>query len=145
MAMGSFSNIKLDLTTNENNNNNFSNQVILAIDIGTTNLKCCLYDENLQVLHTCTSKLQILSPNKGYSEIDSSYLLALIKTSLKSCIKNKPSSYIIKSFGISTQRNSIILWNKLVTVHFSNLRKNSDSLIYQLIFSKGQTALVTAI
>ncbi len=112
MTMGSFSNVHLDLTNNENNNNYLSNKVILAIDIGTTNLKCSLYDENLQVLHTNTSKLNILSPIKGYSEIDSNYLLSLIKENLKKCVKNKPRSYIIKSFGLSTQRNSIILWNK---------------------------------
>ena len=35
-------------------NNSFA---ILAIDIGTTNLKCSLYNETLECLHSCTLKV----------------------------------------------------------------------------------------
>jgi sugar (pentulose or hexulose) kinase len=30
---------------------------ILAIDIGTTNLKCSLYDQKLECIHSCSLKV----------------------------------------------------------------------------------------
>lgn len=117
----------INLNINKNiNNNNLSNHVILAVDIGTTNLKCSLYDDNLEILHSCSTKLKILQPREGYEEIDPNYLLDLIKRDIKKCAENKPSSYIIKSFGISTQRNSITLWNKKTGEHYSNIILWSD-------------------
>lgn len=101
-------------------NNNLSNQAILAIDIGTTNLKCCLYDENLKVIHSTSSKLEILRPLDGFSEIDPKYLLEMIISDIKKCIMNR-GKYRINCFGISTQRNSVILWNKVTWENYSNI------------------------
>ncbi len=42
------------------NNNNLSNQLILAVDIGTTNLKCSLYDENLEIIHASCAKVNYI-------------------------------------------------------------------------------------
>ena len=39
------------------NNNNLSNQLILALDIGTTNLKCSLYDDNLEIINENSTKV----------------------------------------------------------------------------------------
>lgn len=39
-------------------------KAILAIDIGTTNLKCSLYDEKLQCLHSCSLKVSLIAKNK---------------------------------------------------------------------------------
>lgn len=119
--MGSIDTSNINLEIKNENNNNLSNEVILAIDIGTTNLKCALYDENLEVLHSCSSRLEILQPRKGYLEVDPKYLLTQIKKDIKKCVDNKPGSFVVKSLGISTQRNSIILWNKLTGENYCNI------------------------
>ena len=45
------------------NNNNLSNQLILALDIGTTNLKCSLYDDNLEIINENSTKVIHLKKN----------------------------------------------------------------------------------
>lgn len=93
---------------------------ILAIDIGTTNLKCTLYDEKLQCLHSCCLKLNVMQPLEGYSELDPHHLIQILKSCIETCIKNKPDGYKLKCFGISTQRNSMILWNKKTGRKYTN-------------------------
>lgn len=95
-------------------------QVILAIDIGTTNLKCSLYDEKLRCFHSCSEKLVLIQEQEGHSELDPQYLLKTLKALIETCIQNKPKSYELKCLGISTQRNSMILWNKKTGRKYTN-------------------------
>lgn len=56
--MGSLDVIKMDeAEKNKDMNNNFSDKIILVLDIGTTNLKTSIYDDNLKSLHYCSSKV----------------------------------------------------------------------------------------
>lgn len=107
----------------DSNNNDAPKNLILGVDIGTTNLKCAIYDENLKALYTESAKLNILQPKDGYSEIEPSYLLGITIDFIKKCAQNmpSPSTHIIKSFGMSTQRNSIILWNKKTGENYTKL------------------------
>ena len=63
---------------------------ILSIDIGTTNLKCSLYDLDLQVLYSCSSKLNILQPRENYSEIDPDDLFRILRENINDCLRNCP-------------------------------------------------------
>ena len=110
---------------------------ILSIDIGTTNLKCSLYDQDLKILYYNSSKLNILHPRENYSELDPDDLFRILKENVNDCLKKCPrksrhssinanqfggfcerssllfeAEYTLKCFGISAQRNSIILWNR---------------------------------
>lgn len=93
---------------------------ILSIDIGTTNLKCSLYDQQLQCLYSCSSKLNILQPRENYSEIDPDDLFRILKENIEDCLRNCPSNYKLKCFGVSAQRNSITLWNRKTDERYSN-------------------------
>ena len=66
---------------------------ILSIDIGTTNLKCSLYDRDLQCLYSCSSKLNILHPRENYSEIDPDDLFRILKENMDDCLRNCPSKW----------------------------------------------------
>ena len=56
--MGSIDVIKMNVAQkNKDMNNNFSDKIILVLDIGTTNLKTSIYDENLKSLYYCSSKV----------------------------------------------------------------------------------------
>ncbi|CAF0786239.1 unnamed protein product [Brachionus calyciflorus] len=98
---------------------------ILAIDIGTTNLKCTLFNKNLKVLNNTSLRLEILKPFEDYFEIDPEHLLESIKNSLLD-VKKFKDTVKIKCLGISTQRNSILLWNRNTGKRYTNFILWSD-------------------
>ena len=51
MMQGSIDQVNKDI------NGNITKTAILAVDIGTTNLKCSLFDEDLQTLHSSSKKV----------------------------------------------------------------------------------------
>lgn len=56
-------------------------------------------------------KLITEQPREGYSELDPNHLMQSLKECAQLVLKN-PETHPIKCFGLSTQRNSFILWNK---------------------------------
>jgi hypothetical protein len=57
--MESHDDIRINSETNQDMNNNVSDSIILVIDIGTTNLKTSIFDENFKTLYNRSTKVNI--------------------------------------------------------------------------------------
>ena len=57
--MESHYDIRINSETNQDMNNNVSDSIILVIDIGTTNLKTSIFDENFKTLYNRSTKVNI--------------------------------------------------------------------------------------
>lgn len=62
-------------------------EAILTVDIGTTNLKCCLYDTSMELINMNSLKVTSLHPNDGYSELDPTHLMNTFTEAVHSTIK----------------------------------------------------------
>ncbi len=89
--------------------------------------------------------MDVLQPYEGFSEIVPKYLLRLIKNDIKKCIEHKPHSSTIRSFGISTQRNSIVFWNKLTGETYCNLILWNDKRNKDTVDSMNKSVLLNAL
>lgn len=94
---------------------------VLALDIGTTNVKCFIYDRDLQVVGRTVHQITLLYPEVGYCEIDPEELWSIIINIVKSAIEgSKVSITDIQCLGISSQRCTFITWDKNTQVPYHN-------------------------
>lgn len=89
---------------------------VIAIDVGTTQIKAMIYDQraNVVVRSTRENVLSCLQP--GRVEIRPETLWLTVVAVLKECVSNfqnrSGNCYWIKSLGLSTMRNTFMLWNR---------------------------------
>lgn len=62
---------------------------ILAIDIGTTLLKCLLFDSRLELQKSAGVKLNIIKQKERYSEIDPVHLNTILREALDIILEQK--------------------------------------------------------
>jgi glycerol kinase len=88
-------------------------QNVLVLDVGTTGVKAFIFDSKLNQLSKAYEKYPIRSKKKGWVEQDPNQLLtASIKVIKETVKKSKVRKSSIKSFGITNQRETTILWDK---------------------------------
>ncbi|KJH45682.1 putative glycerol kinase [Dictyocaulus viviparus] len=89
-------------------------QYIVAIDIGTTTIRACLYDNKCQLVDSASDKINVEISGDGELrvEIDPDRLfnqfLQVVSRVLKQC---KDSDKV--SMALCTQRNSFVCWDKI--------------------------------
>lgn len=86
------------------------NKVIAVFDIGKTNKKVLLFDENLHVIHQEEKKLPTTIDDDGFECDDIDLLENWISSSIESL--NRNSGYDIKAINFSTYGASLIFLNK---------------------------------
>ncbi|GIY99325.1 putative glycerol kinase 5, partial [Caerostris extrusa] len=117
--------------------NNLKNrQIILGVDIGTTNIKCCAYDESCNVIGEAHEKITVLDPGDGRHEIEPDFLWDIFQTTVKRCLLNSNlNAADISCIGISTQRATFLTWNRKTCEPFHNFitwkDKRSEKLCEQ--------------
>lgn len=125
---------------------NDKTKYIAALDVGTTTIRCFIYDNNVQIVgkasdkvnniylkknlgkekftsHTFFGYLQIelLYPQPGYVEINPDELWRKIISVIVSAIEDaKLNSKDIACLGISTQRSTFITWDRTTGENFHN-------------------------
>ncbi|XP_055682185.1 putative glycerol kinase 5 isoform X1 [Lutzomyia longipalpis] len=84
-----------------------------ALDIGTTTLRCMIFDRSLQIRGYSCEQVQLLYPKVGYIEIDPDQFWASVVRVIKNAIENaKISVEQLESLGITTQRCTFITWHR---------------------------------
>ncbi|GIY13761.1 putative glycerol kinase 5 [Caerostris darwini] len=117
--------------------NNLKNrQIVLGVDIGTTNIKCCAYDESCNVIGEAHEKITVLDPGDGRHEIEPDFLWDIFQTTVKRCLLNSNlNAADISCIGISTQRATFLTWNRKTCEPFHNFitwkDKRSEKLCEQ--------------
>ncbi|CAL1261365.1 unnamed protein product [Larinioides sclopetarius] len=96
-------------------------QVILGVDVGTTNIKCFAYDDHYKVIGEAHEKVAALDPGDGRHEIEPELLWSVFLTVVKRCLMNSQlHAAEISCMGISTQRGTFLTWNRETHEAFHN-------------------------
>nr|CAB3249164.1 putative glycerol kinase 5 [Phallusia mammillata] len=85
---------------------------VLSLDIGTTNIRCYLYNKSAEIVGKSSTPLETLYPEPQAAEIDPEVLWKNIQWVIHDCLKTSdiPASKVV-SMGISTQRATFIVWD----------------------------------
>ena len=116
---------------------------LASVDLGTTSVRCFLYDLEGRVISQATEKITQLYPHQGWSEIDPEEVWQKFTLVIKQALQSKLiksfilyilyiSCYVpfldvdatakdIKAFGLATQRGSFVTWDKRSGKTFHNL------------------------
>jgi len=85
-------------------------EAILAVDLGTTALKCALHDPHGRVLAKATEEYQLVTPDLLSVEMDVETYWQAFKTSVARVLKESAVSPAgVKALGISAQGETLIL------------------------------------
>ncbi|XP_072033779.1 glycerol kinase 5-like [Amphiura filiformis] len=108
--------------------NGVTEPYILAVDVGTTSLKCQVYNQKAEIVGKCSEKVQKIFPQRGYVEIEPDILWEQFTAIVKSCIEDsKLSPDQITAMGISTNRATFITWNKETGKPYHNFISWNDT------------------
>ena len=87
---------------------------IIAIDQGTSSTRSVLYSSKGELLDSSQEEFAQYFPDEGWVEHNPEMIWETVKSTLRSLVKrNKLSSTEIASIGITNQRETTVVWNKM--------------------------------
>ena len=87
---------------------------ILSIDQGTTSSRVVLYNAKFKTIDYIQKELNQYFPKNGWVEQDALEIWSDVKSLISNILrKNKIKASQILSIGITNQRETTVLWNKL--------------------------------
>lgn len=86
---------------------------VASLDVGTTGIRCILYDKKAKVLAESYEKIRIIQDSPGASEIDALELWELAKKVIATALTSAGiGAQQVASLGITTMRSSIVTWDR---------------------------------
>lgn len=86
---------------------------LLSLDVGTTSVKCFIYNTKGIPIFNSGRPVTILSPEPGASEIDPAELWQSVREAVGDCMTYaKLKGIMIRGMGMSLQRNTGTFWNQ---------------------------------
>jgi len=89
-----------------------SRRAILAIDEGTTNAKAILIAHDGGIISSGTAPVPIEHPQSGWVQQDAGKIWQATQDAISACLAAAPDTEIA-GLGISNQRESILIWDRL--------------------------------
>ena len=87
---------------------------LLAIDQGTTSTRSIIYNKNIEPISKKQIEIKQIFPHEGWVEHDPEEIWRSVKLTMKNVIKkSKINPKNIVSIGITNQRETVILWNRI--------------------------------
>ena len=94
---------------------------IIAIDQGTSSTRSVLYSSKGELLDSSQEEFAQYFPDEGWVEHNPEMIWETVKSTLTSLVKrNKLSSTEIASIGITNQRETTVVWNKVTGIPIYN-------------------------
>lgn len=88
-------------------------QAIIALDVGTTNIKCIVFDQEAKMISNMSRNVDFLSNRTDRIEYDPTVIWETVKDLLGRSLQQEDYAIDdVLSIGISTQRGSTLLWNR---------------------------------
>uniref|UniRef100_F6RXC1 Glycerol kinase 5 n=1 Tax=Xenopus tropicalis TaxID=8364 RepID=F6RXC1_XENTR len=126
--------------------NGYRDRLIVAVDVGSSVLRCHLYNQAGQICGSAEDKLKVLYPQTGYVEIDPESLWDQFVGIVKEAIKDAGIQMSqVAGLGISTQRATFITWNKTTGEPFHNFISWQDLRAADLVSSWNSSVLLKAV
>jgi len=86
-------------------------EFIASLDIGTSSVRCFIYDQGGIKIYSSTAPVTVLCPEPGASEIDPEALWSSIRQVVSDAVTwSKNKKIRLKGLGISLQRNTGTFW-----------------------------------
>uniref|UniRef100_A0A8C5B328 Glycerol kinase 5 n=1 Tax=Gadus morhua TaxID=8049 RepID=A0A8C5B328_GADMO len=100
---------------------------ILSVDVGTTTIRCNVFDKGAKIRGTCSSKVVLLYPEPGLVELDPEELFNGFIAVVKGAVQDAgvKMSQIV-SLGIATQRGTFTTWDRTTGRPFHNFISYQD-------------------
>ncbi|XP_030016653.1 glycerol kinase 5 [Sphaeramia orbicularis] len=109
---------------------------ILSVDVGTTSIRCHVYDKEANIRGLCSTEVVLLYPEVGHVEMDPDELWRGFITVVKGAVQDAGAHmHQIEALGISTQRGTITTWNRTTGVPFHNFITWQDQRAADLVKS----------
>ncbi|XP_075876919.1 glycerol kinase 5 isoform X1 [Nelusetta ayraudi] len=117
--------------------NGFSKErFILSADVGTTSVRCHVYDKEAKIRGSCTTTVVPLYPEVGYVELDPEALWTGFVTVVKGAVQDAGINLRqVEALGISTQRSTFTTWHRKTGVPFHNFMTWQDCRAGDLVRS----------
>lgn len=91
-----------------------NNDLILAIDQGTTSSRAIVFQKNSDIKETSQMEVGLICPKSGWVEQNSREIWATVYETIKEVLESNTIDYKnIKAIGITNQRETTILWDKM--------------------------------
>ena len=95
-------------------------QYVASIDQGTSSTRVMVFDKAGKVISIHQKELTQIYPQPGQTEQDPNELYDTVIICLNECLKKINVDSSIVSFGITNQRETSIIWNKLTGKPYHN-------------------------
>jgi len=101
------------MTADQIPNQQKDEKYVLSVDVGTTSLRCHIYNRDAKLIGQSQEKMYVEYPKQGYCEINPDTLWELFLRVCKGAIEDSKLSFNqITCMGLSTLRNTFITWNR---------------------------------
>ncbi|XP_030431746.1 putative glycerol kinase 5 isoform X3 [Gopherus evgoodei] len=98
-----------------------SSSYVVGVDVGSTTLRCHVYDKKAAIRGSSSKKVETLYPHLGWVELDPEVLWTQFMDVIKEAVQAAGLQMNqIAGLGISTQRGTFITWNKKTGKPFHN-------------------------
>ena len=88
-------------------------KLILAIDQGTTSSRAIIFNQDSQIIASSQMEIPLICPKSGWVEQSATLIWETVYEVVKEVLLNpKVDETLIKSIGITNQRETTIVWNK---------------------------------
>ncbi|XP_015224449.1 PREDICTED: putative glycerol kinase 5 [Cyprinodon variegatus] len=109
---------------------------ILSVDVGTTSIRCHVYDKEANIRGSCTSEVVPLYPEAGHVEMDPEALWKGFIAVVKGAVQDAGVQMCqMEALGISTQRATFTTWDRRTGVPFHNFISWQDQRAAELVKS----------
>ncbi|CAB0012181.1 unnamed protein product [Nesidiocoris tenuis] len=122
------------------------NKFILALDVGTTKVKCHLVNHDGLVVHSAEESVKLLYPQPGWVEIDPKSIWNKVSNVMRAAVHGGGVRFEdIICIGMSCQRSSFITWNKETGVPYHRFITWKDMRADSINQSLNNSILVKAV
>uniref|UniRef100_A0A8P4K1Q4 Glycerol kinase 5 n=1 Tax=Dicentrarchus labrax TaxID=13489 RepID=A0A8P4K1Q4_DICLA len=119
---------------------------ILSVDVGTTSIRCHVYDKEAKIRGSCITKVVPLYPEVGHVEMDPDALWRGFITVVKGAVQDAGIQMRqIEALGISTQRGTFTTWDRTTGVPFHNFISWQDQRAADLVKSWNRSCTMKAL
>ncbi|XP_032621552.1 glycerol kinase 5 isoform X3 [Chelonoidis abingdonii] len=109
---------------------------VVGVDVGSTTLRCHVFDKKAAVRGSSSKKVETLYPHLGWVELDPEVLWTQFMDVIKEAVQAAGLQMNqIAGLGISTQRGTFITWNKKTGKPFHNFISWQDLRAADLVNS----------
>lgn len=110
--------------------------LIVAVDVGTSIVRCHIYDKKAKIVGSAQRQNKLLYPQPGWVELDPDVLWENVTKVIREAIDTaqvNPSH--LTGMGISSMRNAFITWDRISGIPYHNFISWNDLRADQLVKS----------